>query len=1346
MSENDSADNRDFWEIERIAKVFEKRLGSGDCSDSIESLLSDYAYLPRHSLLKALVETELDVLGVDSERANDYKTRFPRDIGLIDEIFSLSQETISLPLRDGIMVGTYWIGRLLGKGAVGFVYHAVEQKTGAEVVVKILRPELREKLGASVHDAIAREAQLTSTLKHPRIVQSVELGEYQGLPFHVLDYVNGPTFKEFRGSRLLDPVTAAILIAPIADALHHAHSRGIVHRDVKPTNILIDQNERAHITDFGFALDDSLQGLGHRLVGTPTYMSPEQWVGDSHIVDGRSDIYSLGVVLYEAVSGFHPTRGESVFGSQADPLLLEKEATPIRQRCNVPASFERICMTALARDPRHRFSNAKELAQNLRHFVWQQRFKSLVPYAASIACLIAIGFFLLSNPFSKPPNVNTQTIADGTGPDSSIAFDQLNKVDVVEKQPSIVKSSLPELMSKSIGQLSPEECEFAAGLIIDRFKSDDDSGMELRKYLRSSVDNTIQTALVNRCGPDGLPSDVLLQVFRNSTDSDLRGTSLLALGEYSSEQISVAQREQLLPLLLQAYCTDPSAYVHSASEWLLRRWGYTYELNQVKNCVFVADPHDRFEWYNVVPNLTMIEFWPGKNGYPNDEKPFAMASTEITNWLSDWLNHRSGKLLDSDVAKSPRNVVSWYQCADYCNRLSSISGLEQAQQCYAQNTRGQHRTMTDWSKRAGIRMPTLDEWTFAVRGRTTTRRYWGRSDKWLYHYANCRKGDKIATIPAGSLKPNAFGLFDGLGNVSEWMHLPQARGDDTTKDVLIPIRGGSAWTHPENMQVDADYTFAANDVGQRMGIRVVQSMPEISLVSPGLRMQLDSKYDLVIRRAKGFDDQASIPIEFHTSVFSRASHLLNVIKVRRDQAGHHRLSIKNQSSEPVTLLSLGTEGCVHLNEGMVQKIELRSGEELLAEVEFDSTYPGTHRFLVKLIYQKQQAQDMIQLESFAYISGPVATAVGQGVQANINLDVDFGTVHLGTQVRQSLSLSNVGDEVLHVDAAVTTGAMKLSQVPSEKSIYGQTLASYEYYLESDDEGFVEGTISIPTSDPRNPEVVVRARAQFTTLSIVPVVGIFRRGQWLLDYTLDGTPDRTVSFGEANDLPLVGDWNGDRIPDLAVLRLNRDGTKTIHVRIEREASIDPELRTVALNESNSTVLLADVDGDRFCDIVSVHEPTESNLQTWRIDRNRDGAWDIVESYGFANDLAIMGDWNGDGKYDLGTMRRQSGNRELARWYLQGARADYGIAEFPFGVTQDIPVAADWNGDGKTDPGVFRLIQGVGTFFLDQNRDQASERIIHLGTEGDIPISFMAPPWLQESNSPPVHNSPGNRNSE
>ena len=310
----------------------------------------------------------------------------------MDETKNLSETEGSQPPNEGSSgssdgdvkkIGRYTILGLLGKGGFGRVYLAYDDDLDRSVAIKVPNPERIADLQDA--EAFLVEARNLAKLDHPNIVPVHDVGRTEeGLCFVVSKLVEGSDLAVRIQQARLSFRESAELVATIADALHYAHTRGLVHRDIKPSNILIDASGKPSVADFGLALRDEDYGKGGGLAGTPSYMSPEQAKGEGHLVDGRSDIFSLGVVFYELLSGRRPFRGDSLH--QIIEQVTQAEARPPRQIDDtIPKELERICLKAMSKRASERYTTAKDMAEDLRVFLNPQEARSCLPPCGPVA-------------------------------------------------------------------------------------------------------------------------------------------------------------------------------------------------------------------------------------------------------------------------------------------------------------------------------------------------------------------------------------------------------------------------------------------------------------------------------------------------------------------------------------------------------------------------------------------------------------------------------------------------------------------------------------------------------------------------------------------------------------------------------------------------------------------------------------------------------------------------------------------------------------------------------------------------------------------------------------------------
>lgn len=311
---------------------------------------------------------------------------------------------------DGIRIPGYEVQEQLGCGGMGVVYKAWHLRLNRQVALKMLLAgayasrEQRERF--------LREAEAVAALRHPNIVQIYHVGDHEGLPYFTMEFIEGGTLASQLSGIPQPARRAAAVLARLAEAVHAAHQGGIVHRDLKPANVLLTTDGIPKITDFGVArrLQDgpALTQTGVAL-GTPSYMAPEQIRARAGAVGPTADVYSLGAILYEMLTGRPPFRAETAVETEMQALNQEA-VPPSRLNAKVPRDLETICLKCLQKDPQRRYGSAAELAADLERFLqhrpirarpvgfferlarWSRRNPSLAALASALLFTAVIGF------------------------------------------------------------------------------------------------------------------------------------------------------------------------------------------------------------------------------------------------------------------------------------------------------------------------------------------------------------------------------------------------------------------------------------------------------------------------------------------------------------------------------------------------------------------------------------------------------------------------------------------------------------------------------------------------------------------------------------------------------------------------------------------------------------------------------------------------------------------------------------------------------------------------------------------------------------------------------------------
>lgn len=390
--------------VDQWCDEFEKQFQAGK-NPRIEDWLDRSPVEDAQYLLREMIALEMGLRQRTGERVElqEYRDRFPRHLPMVESaIESIEQRTASInrasstyarqsdqdsftvvPTKSASSdntnddevtestvpesIGRYTIQRVLGQGTFGLVYQAFDPQLGKSVALKV--PKLDR---FSSHEAIEfflDEAQSAAQLEHPGIVRVYDLQRQADFLYIVLQFIDGGDLAGYMKSRRLSQRQVVELMTAISEAVGFAHQRGFWHRDLKPANILVDSSGNPYVADFGLALHESVQrDRAGEVAGTPAYMSPEQVRGEAHRLDGRTDIWSLGVIMYEMLAGRRPFAGET--RERLRDEILHRDPKPLRMiEPDISRELARICLACLAKKGMDRYQSAADLIDDLQHWM-----------------------------------------------------------------------------------------------------------------------------------------------------------------------------------------------------------------------------------------------------------------------------------------------------------------------------------------------------------------------------------------------------------------------------------------------------------------------------------------------------------------------------------------------------------------------------------------------------------------------------------------------------------------------------------------------------------------------------------------------------------------------------------------------------------------------------------------------------------------------------------------------------------------------------------------------------------------------------------------------------------------
>jgi len=725
----------------------------------------------------------------------------------------------------------YTLIKKINSGGMATVYLATQHSVGRTVALKIMKPSLDKD--PEFHQRFQREATIIGQLSHPNIIPIYDIGRHEEFNYISMEFLSHGSLDE-KIVKGVAPEFALKITMGISAALEHAHSKGYVHRDIKPENILFRGDNSPVLTDFGIARTikskANMTQVG-AVIGTPYYMSPEQAKGETS--DGRSDLYSLGVVLYEMLTGNRPFQADS---SLALGIKHIHEQAP-----NLPLNLfalQPLMDKLLAKKPEQRFQTARELIDALEPIVTHksllvsnngtikslQAIKALGNIAAQDLQIfthkLALFFNKLTHKFSGTPT--EPTIITNSQLEQTLIAAPSKKNDSETFIFSNPRNKLRWIYG-SLGLLALSAIGF---MFVDEQPDTSTRAQWAQLSANDSGDITNNHPNVR---------DNLLPLTINPIPADARVRILNIKEKYSTG----------MPLAPAAYHIEISHLGYATkTKWIrLNTRNQTWDIALQKSA-HIANP-------NQLPLPEMVEIYSNKflMGDSNSnaantvalENNFLISRYEITFNEYDFFALATNRALPDDMGwgRGERPVVniSWDDAIAYANWLSKTTGKQ-------------------------YRLPTAAEWEYAARGNTTSSYWWGNNEDDAEERANCRRGCKSLwasffnnkTQPVGSFPPNDFGIHDTAGNVAEWV-------DDCADKNSAPaclkrvVRGGSFVSNVESITAYSQVAITASKSRKSIGLRLAQE-------TPAQQMENEIKSDNRPRRRNIFR-------EFSDSIFKR---------------------------------------------------------------------------------------------------------------------------------------------------------------------------------------------------------------------------------------------------------------------------------------------------------------------------------------------------------------------------------------------------------------------------------------------------------------------------------------------